>query len=144
MSLPLSSHSHTASPVGPIPMDFQRMGDFCRAAHIRYNDQEITYKNGTMIKYRTWRVVSDDTEVGKRTTFTKFKKMCLLLDWLTWKYPDCLRNEILELAIVPSARQETWQDMNDRMAKEGVPGYDILMRKKKDKKSQESIDAFDE
>lgn len=138
-----SVYSRTASPIGPIPLDFYRMSDLCHAAHIRYDDKDIKQKDGTFTQHRVWRVVTDEVNPGKNPTMIQFKKFCMLLDWLMWKNPTLSRRELLEAAIVPQSRAESWQDMNDRLAKEGVQGYDTLRRKAKGK-SQENVDAFDE
>ena len=96
----VSSRSRIASPFGTIPMDFPRMGDLCRVAHVRYDDKEVKDKDGSSLKYRVWRVVTDDGKAGENVTTTQFKKFCMLLDWLTWKHPSLSRNEILEMAIL--------------------------------------------
>lgn len=150
MSLPaiLATRSQIFSPIGPIPMDFQRMGDLCRAAHIRYDDVDVVQKDGTTFKHRVWRVVADESQGRDNTTVTQFKKFCMLLDWLEWKHPGAGRNELLETAMVaPPDRGESWQNMNNRLAREGVPKYETLLKKEKKGKAgkaQEAVEVFDE
>lgn len=133
----LTSLTRTASPIGIIPADFSRLVELCHAANIRFRDWKNEESHG-----RDWTIIADehdayDTKGNKSGLGSrKFKKVCMLLDYIEFKHQDWSRHKVLaELIDLTDKKhqtlmQNTWQDMNDMLVKEGVPGYQTLNIKK--------------
>lgn len=141
----IASRSLLFSPFGFVPPDYPRMGQLCRAAFVRYDDTEVPDPDGPTLKLRLWRIVADPAPHGMATAAKGHKKFCMLLDYIDHKNAPATRAELYDSALDGSWGYLTnlsWQDMNDELAKAGVPGYDTLKRKQKT--AAKMLDAFDD
>jgi hypothetical protein len=133
----ICAFSLTASPIGIIPKDFDGLDDLCRIASIGYRDTRSAENI-----YRHWFIVPDEKPSvdssgrQKGSAVTSFVKFCMLLDFIEYQHPDWTRDSILRAAkdqrdaMYAKLMKMSWKEMNDEMAKKGVPNYNVLRIKK--------------
>lgn len=119
----IATSTVTQSPIGAIPAAYNRMSELCRAAHIRYDEN-----NFEGVNIRTWNIVYD--KIGG--TCLGHKKFCMILDLIRHEHPDWTKESIFDASlsdeVYKNYRKMDWKELNDKLAAINVRGYQKLKR----------------